>query len=244
MPGRLLGPADALRPDRPVGPDVDLLDRPEDARSGCTSTPCAEAVVGGALVAHLGARASSRRPASRITRASSTDQVSGFWQKQCLPIRMAMTLAGAWRVVGRADGDGVDLVAQLLEHLAVVVVLLRLGVLRRPSCRGVLSSMSQRATISPCRPGVVGVAVPLAADADAGEADLLVRRTGTGRTGEGRGPARKNGPGDAGQRGLRQEIASFHDPWHSMETGRRDAPHPCACLEGQKRSRAPARVAR
>ena len=32
----------------------------------------------------------------RISRASSTDQVSGFWQKQCLPIRMAITLAGAW----------------------------------------------------------------------------------------------------------------------------------------------------
>ena len=32
----------------------------------------------------------------RISRASSTDQVSGFWQKQCLPMRIAITLAGAW----------------------------------------------------------------------------------------------------------------------------------------------------
>ncbi len=31
----------------------------------------------------------------RISRASSIDQVSGFWVKQCLPIRIAMTLAGA-----------------------------------------------------------------------------------------------------------------------------------------------------
>ncbi len=31
----------------------------------------------------------------RMSRASSIDQVSGFWQKQCLPIRMAMMLAGA-----------------------------------------------------------------------------------------------------------------------------------------------------
>ena len=32
----------------------------------------------------------------RISRASSIDQVSGFWVKQCLPIRIAITLAGAW----------------------------------------------------------------------------------------------------------------------------------------------------
>ena len=97
----------------------------------------------------------------RISRASSIDQVSGFWQKQCLPIRMAITLAGAWRVVGRADGDGVDLVAHLLEHLAVVEVLLRLGVLLRPSCRGRSLSMSQRATISPCLPASLVSLSPL-----------------------------------------------------------------------------------
>jgi len=31
----------------------------------------------------------------RRTRASSMDQVSGFWTKACLPIRMARTAAGA-----------------------------------------------------------------------------------------------------------------------------------------------------
>ena len=35
-----------------------------------------------------------------MSRASSTDHVSGFWQKQCLPMRMAITLAGAWEWSG------------------------------------------------------------------------------------------------------------------------------------------------
>jgi hypothetical protein len=31
----------------------------------------------------------------RIRRASSNDHVNGFWQKQCFPMRIAITLAGA-----------------------------------------------------------------------------------------------------------------------------------------------------
>src|SRR5262245_3428194 len=52
--GRLLEPAQALRPDRPVGPDVNFLDRSESPRANELDTR-AEPILGGPLVAHLGA---------------------------------------------------------------------------------------------------------------------------------------------------------------------------------------------
>ena len=56
------------------------------------------------------------------------------------------------RVVGRADGDRVDLVAHLVEHLAEVVELaLALGNLAAFVFK-VLSSMSQMATTLPTWP--------------------------------------------------------------------------------------------
>ena len=71
---------------------MDLLDWSENAGSD-ELDPLAEAILGGPLVAHLGAEFFSAASV-RMKRASSTDHVSGFWQKQCLPRRMAIALAG------------------------------------------------------------------------------------------------------------------------------------------------------
>src|SRR5437868_4387180 len=49
---RLLGPGNALWPNRPVGPNVDFLDRAEQVRLDRRDA-LAEPVFGGTLVAHL-----------------------------------------------------------------------------------------------------------------------------------------------------------------------------------------------
>ena len=95
-------------------------------------------------------------------------------------------------VVGRADGHGVDLVAELLEHLAVVVELLRLGILLAHLVEHVAVDVAEGDDLAVLA-GVIGIAIALAADADAREADLLIGRR-VERTGKGRGAAKRNVP--------------------------------------------------
>ncbi len=84
-------------------------------------------------------------------------------------------------VVGRADGHRVDLLAHILEHLAVVEVLLRLGILRAHLVEAFAVDVAKGDNLTVLA-GVVGVAVSLAANADTGEADLFIgRQTWRGR---------------------------------------------------------------
>ena len=84
----------ALRPDRPIRPDVNFLDVAE--RAGLHHRGrLAEATLAVSLVAHLRGDLHFRgrlRPCSGLRRSLC---VSGFCVKQCLPIRMAMSEAAA-----------------------------------------------------------------------------------------------------------------------------------------------------
>src|SRR5262249_9761899 len=86
-------------------------------------------------------------------------------------------------VVGRADGYRVDLVAELLEHLAVVVERLGLG--------EALLLLGERMVVDVAESddgaevaGLIDVAGALAADADAGELQLAVGLVGSAGGGE------------------------------------------------------------
>ena len=87
-------------------------------------------------------------------------------------------------VIGRADGDGVDALADFVEQLAEVVVLGGLGELvgLGPAVERVVVDVADGHDVAMIR-GVVRVAASFAADADAGEADHFVRRVAFGGLG-------------------------------------------------------------
>ncbi len=157
-------------------------------------------------------------------RASSIDQVKRLLDEGVLAHPHGHRPGGGVGVVGRADGDGVDLVAHLLEHLAVVDVLLGVGELGRHLVELGLVDVAEGDDLAVLA-GVVGVALPLAADADAGEPDLLARRflTAEGRASEDRA-------GHARHRGLAEEVATIRIMDHGCgppgECGRRRRPDP------------------
>ena len=160
-----------LRPHWPVGPDVEFLDAPEVAPLD-EGRRLAERVGGRPLVAHL------RR---HLLAAGDLAHQSGFGDRLREWLLAEAGLAEIHRrhgghdmgVVGRADGDSVDLLPHLLEHLAEVRVGLRslegsLGTLQLVGIDvGNRDDLARTA-------GVSRVALPLAADADTREADLLI----------------------------------------------------------------------
>ena len=167
---------------------MDLLDGPE--RAGANDLDArAEPALGRALVAHLGAQLllSRERP-----------HESGFLDRPGQRLLAKAVLAHShghdasrgMRVVRSAHGDGVDLVAELLEHFPIIIVFLGVGVLGPHLVEGVGIDVAEpdNLAVAACD---VGVAVPLAAHADAGEANLFVGRTG-GRAGKGRRSAAKD----------------------------------------------------
>ena len=219
MPWRVLGPAHALRPDRAIGPDHDFLDRPENPGPDQLDA-LAEAVLGRALVAHLGAELLLGgegahqprfldRPGQRLLAEAVLAHPHGHHARRGVG------------VVGRADGHGVDLVAQLLEHLAVVEVLLRFGVLLPHLVEDVAVDVAEGDDLA-VRAGVVGVAVALAADADAREADLLVRRRRSERA-EAEAPPRSNEPVPA-RADLLEKLTTVHGGDSEGEEGGFAAP--------------------
>ncbi len=76
-------------------------------------------------------------------------------------------------VIGRGDGDGVDLLAHLVEHLAEVGELSGLGVLGGFGVEALLVDVADGDEVGVLG-GLLAVAVAFAADADAGEVDPLV----------------------------------------------------------------------
>ena len=205
MPGVSLGRPMPLRPDRAVGPDHDLLDRPEDTGPDQFDAR-AEAILRGSLVAHLGAE---------LLLGGEGAHDPGFLDRPGQRLLAEAVLAHphghhagrGMRVVGRADRHGVDLVAQLLEHLAVVEVLLRLGEVFRHLVEDVLVDVAEGDDLAVLA-GVVGVAVTFAADSDAGEADLLIWREARA-TRVGAGTAQQERAG-AGHRGLFEKLTTVH----------------------------------
>ena len=202
---RVFGPADALRPDRAIGPDVDVLDRAQNPRSDQLD-PRAEAILGGPLIAHLGTElllGGERphqprlldRPGQRLLAEAVLAHPHGHHAGRGVG------------VVGRADRHRVDLVAHLLEHLAVVEVLLRLGVLFTHLVEDFAVDVAQGDDLT-VSAGVVGVTVSLAADADAREADLFIGRL-TERASRGRRAADQESAG-AGGRGLLEKLTTVH----------------------------------
>ena len=149
----------------------------------------AEPVLGGALIAHLRAE---------LFLGGEGPHQPGFLDRPGQRLLAEAVLAhshghDAGRgvgVVGRADGHGVDLVAELLEHLAVIKVLLCFGILLAHLVEDVAIDVAEGDDLA-VTAGVVGIAVSLAADADAGKAHLLIGRTG-GCTGKCRRPGSKN----------------------------------------------------
>src|SRR5689334_2572289 len=78
-------------------------------------------------------------------------------------------------VIRRADGDGVDALAHLVEQLAIIDELLGLGIEGRRLGQTLLIDVADGNDIAVPR-GLRGITAALAVDADAGETDLLVGR--------------------------------------------------------------------
>ena len=109
-------------------------------------------------------------------------------------------------MVRRADGDGVDLVSQVFEHLAVVEVLFRLGVLLPHLVEDIAVDVAEGDdfAVSAC---VVGVAISFSAHADASESHLLIWRL-CGRSAGGR--AAQEQRARTGQSGFAEKFTTVH----------------------------------
>jgi hypothetical protein len=79
------------------------------------------------------------------------------------------------RVVGRADRDGIDALAHLVEHLAIIVVPLGIGIFLGRLVEGLVVDVADGDHVARLA-GVARVALALASHADAGEVDLFVGR--------------------------------------------------------------------
>ena len=172
--GCFLEPAQTLRPDRPIGPYVNLLDGPQRPER-MTSTP-------------------ERKPPSDVPwlpiwvqsffSAASVRIEPRFLDRPGQRLLAKAVLAHAhghdagrgMRMVRSAHGDGVNLVVEFVEHLPVVIIFLGLGVLGPHLIEGMGINVAKPDDLAMAT-RVVGVAVSLAADADAGKANLFVGRT-------------------------------------------------------------------
>ena len=109
-------------------------------------------------------------------------------------------------MIGRGDGDGVNVLANFVEQLAVVAVLLELRELAgellglRPERPGV--HVADGDNVAAALGGIAAVAVTFAADADAGDVDAVIGAQHTAHVGEAkRGRAR-------GEQGAAEELAT------------------------------------
>ena len=168
------GPHDTLWPDRAVRPDVDFLDRADDA--GLQHLDAAAQLIGGtALVAHLRHDAGGLRQLAQA--AGLPDRV----RQRLLDIDMLAHLhrhrrGGRVHVVGRGDGDRVDAVLFLEEHVAEVAIEADVGefladFLGLPVQR-VLVHIAQRADAHAGLHHLADIAAALAAATDCGEEQL------------------------------------------------------------------------
>ena len=100
-------------------------------------------------------------------------------------------------MVGGADGYGVDLVAELVEHFPVVGELLRFGEMRGLSCESFVVHVAEGDDLA-ILGGAVNVAGAFAPDADASNVDFVVGGFALGREGDAAsGPEAEAGDGDS-----------------------------------------------
>ena len=175
--GFIIGPAFALRPDRAIGPDVDFLHGADlaglDLRGGL-----AHRVEGRVLVAHLRGDAML---------AGEFAEAAGFPDGAGERLLAVDVLAHPHRlggdhgvgVIGRADGHGVDAVAQLVEHLAVVGEFVVGLVGLRHAVEELGIDVAEGVDLAVAG-DVLDVALALAADADAGDLHPLEGRLALG----------------------------------------------------------------
>ena len=134
--------------------------------------------------------------------------VSGFCEKTVLAHPHGHQRGGGVRVVGRADGDGVDFLPISSSILRKSLILLRLG-RSSPALPSVLSSMSQMATMSPCRLASFESLLPLPPTPIQREANTLVGRLAFG----GRGACGDPEADAGGRRGF-QEVTTIRVTTH------------------------------
>ena len=96
------------------------------------------------------------------------------------------------RVVGRAHRDGVDLSRHLVEQVAKVVKLLRVGKALRSLLQSVVVNVANRHDLAQTS-GIIRIALALAPHADASKSDFIRRRFGGFASGAGVFGARPTG---------------------------------------------------
>src|SRR6476620_2908353 len=90
-------------------------------------------------------------------------------------------------MIGRADSNGVDRLLHLLKHFAEIVVLLRVRPAGCGQSKVLVIDVANRDHIARAA-GVLRIARSLAADADASELNLFVRRAALTRGDSAEGP--------------------------------------------------------
>ena len=163
---------DALRPNRAVGPHVQLGDVTDEARLDDLHR-ATESVVGAALVAHLRGHFLLLGHLGH-----ETCLVDGLCEwllnvNVFAELHRLHTGNGVHVVRGR-DGDGVDGFLHLIEHLAEILKRRGAGVFLPSVTQGVGIDITERDDIGTATGRVVGVAGALAARTDRGEVDLAV----------------------------------------------------------------------
>ena len=79
-------------------------------------------------------------------------------------------------VIGNGDDDGVDLLVPLVEHLAEVVVSVRVGMFLGDFAQAVVIDVAERDDVAPGLGNFGDMGRALAGDSDDGDVDLLVGR--------------------------------------------------------------------
>ena len=168
-----------LRPDWPIGPETDFLQRADRALiHPFFREPLS--FHGAALIAHLRDHTGGFR--SFVQFAHFPDGVAHrLLHHDVLLARHSQHRCGEMRVIGSGNGDGIDLVPHHLKHFSVVGEDLRAGVflLRFVEVTLIHIDNGHDVIAFGCR---VGIRLALAADADASDAQLVVGRFGGVRT--------------------------------------------------------------
>src|SRR5579862_1033105 len=174
--GGVLGPRGdirRLRPDGAVGPEVDLLDVADQAGLDDLDR-LAQVPAGASLVAHLGGDLVLGRDLGHLP--GFVDVVGqGLLRIDAFAQLHGHDAGAGVVIVGDADGDAVDLLGHLVEHLAVVEVLLGLRELRPCLVVSLVVDVAEADDVAELG-DVAHVAPTLASRADAGDADLGVGR--------------------------------------------------------------------
>jgi hypothetical protein len=165
--------ADALRPDRAIGPDMHLGDVAKRARPDRIRV-FAHAVVGGSLIAHLRGDFHLTGQLGKVAHL-----VNGV-REGLLAVNGLVHMHRHRRrrrvgMIGDADGHSIYLPVHFVQHFAIVGVLFGFGVLRRRAAQRVGVHIADGDHVA-IRIGIGGVAVALASHTDTGDIDSVIGR--------------------------------------------------------------------